>query len=145
MKIMSKATAVGEIATNAAKAGSGGVASMAAAPWPISMGAPAFGAAMSAAAMAYAPMASAAGGYDIPAGLNPVTQLHAREMVLPEKYADVLRGLAGGQRPADSQGVRIVNVVDPALAGDYLNSSAGEKVILNVMRRNAGAVRQLLG
>jgi hypothetical protein len=45
---------------------------------------------------------SAAGGFDVPAGLNPVTQLHAREMVLPAGIADPLRanlangGLAGG-------------------------------------------------
>ena len=42
------------------------------------------------------------------------------------------------------QGVRIVNVVDPAMAGDYLNSSAGERTILNVLQRNAGAVKQVL-
>jgi hypothetical protein len=40
--------------------------------------------------------ASAAGGYDIPAGMNPMTQLHAREMVLPAKHADVIRRMADG-------------------------------------------------
>lgn len=38
--------------------------------------------------------ASAEGGYDIPAGKNPVTQLHEKEMVLPKAQADVIRGLA---------------------------------------------------
>lgn len=38
--------------------------------------------------------ASAEGGYDIPSGVNPVTQLHEREMVLPKAQADVIRGLA---------------------------------------------------
>jgi hypothetical protein len=42
------------------------------------------------------------------------------------------------------QAVRIVNVIDPAMAADYLNSSAGEKTILNILQRNAGAVRQVL-
>ncbi|MCL2658778.1 MAG: hypothetical protein FWD62_15485 [Betaproteobacteria bacterium] len=43
-------------------------------------------------------VASAAGGYDIPAGLNPVTQLHEEEMVLPRGIANPLRKLlAGGQ------------------------------------------------
>jgi len=37
-------------------------------------------------------MASAAGGYDIPAGTNPVTQLHEREMVLPADIANRFRG-----------------------------------------------------
>jgi hypothetical protein len=43
-----------------------------------------------------APLLSAAGGYDIPAGINPLVQTHAREMILPEEYADVIRGMAGG-------------------------------------------------
>jgi hypothetical protein len=58
---------------------------------------------------------------------------------------------AGGLVPAvtqaaaaPSQAVRIVNVVDPALAADYLNSSAGERTILNILQRNAGAVKQVL-
>lgn len=42
-------------------------------------------------------LASAAKGYDIPKGLNPVTQLHEEEMVLPQKYANVIRGMVGGQ------------------------------------------------
>jgi hypothetical protein len=46
--------------------------------------------------------------------------------------------------PRASQSVRIVNVVDPALAADYLNSSAGELVVLNIIQRNAGAVKQVL-
>lgn len=40
-------------------------------------------------------IASAEGGYDIPSGTNPVTQLHEKEMVLPKAQADVIRGLAG--------------------------------------------------
>ncbi|WP_426196186.1 hypothetical protein [Massilia sp. DWR3-1-1] len=39
-------------------------------------------------------IASAEGGYDIPGGVNPVTQLHEKEMVLPKGPADVIRGLA---------------------------------------------------
>jgi hypothetical protein len=41
-----------------------------------------------------APSASAAQGFDIPPGLNPVTQLHEKEMVLPAEQADVIRRLA---------------------------------------------------
>ncbi|MCI1193882.1 tape measure domain-containing protein, partial [Calidifontimicrobium sp. SYSU G02091] len=47
-------------------------------------------------------------------------------------------------RDGGSSAVRIVNVIDPAMAADYLNSSAGERVVLNVLSRNAGAVRQIL-
>jgi hypothetical protein len=39
-------------------------------------------------------IASAEGGYDIPGGVNPVTQLHEKEMVLPKAQAEVIRGLA---------------------------------------------------
>ena len=45
---------------------------------------------------------------------------------------------------ASSQSVRIVNVIDPGMAADYLNSAAGEKTILNVLSRNGSAVRELL-
>lgn len=92
--LFGKAVAVSKIAALSAEAGAGGVASMAAAPFPLNMGALAFGAEMSAAAMSFAPMASAAGGFDIPGTLNPITQLHAREMVLPAKHADVIRSMA---------------------------------------------------
>lgn len=92
------------ISTQAAKAGAAGVASMAAAPFPLNAQAPAFGASMFAAAMAYQgalAMPAAEKGFDIPAGINPITQLHEREMVLPAQYADVIRGMAdGGAAPA---------------------------------------------
>jgi len=39
---------------------------------------------------------SAAGGYDIPAGLNPVVQTHAREMILPAHLADGFRNMIDG-------------------------------------------------
>ncbi len=38
-------------------------------------------------------IASASGGYDIPYGVNPMTQLHQEEMVLPAHIADPLRGI----------------------------------------------------
>lgn len=39
---------------------------------------------------------SAAGGWDIPAGINPLTQLHENEMVLPAEHAQTIRDMAGG-------------------------------------------------
>lgn len=74
-------------------------------------GIPIIGPALGAAAMAASfaaiigmqgKISSAAGGYDIPAGLNPVTQLHAREMVLPAEHAETIRQLSaqgGGAGP----------------------------------------------
>lgn len=52
--------------------------------------------------------------------------------------------LAQAPAAAPSQSVRIVNVIDPGMAADYLNSAAGEKTILNVLSRNGSAVRELL-
>jgi hypothetical protein len=41
-------------------------------------------------------IASAEGGYDIPAGVNPITQLHEKEMVLPKAQAEAVRSMADG-------------------------------------------------
>ena len=94
--IFGKVVAESNITASAAAAGAGGVASMAAAPWPLDMGAVEFGAAMAGAAMSFAPMAAASGGYDIPGSINPIVQAHAREMILPAKHADVIRNMADG-------------------------------------------------
>lgn len=53
---------------------------------------------------------SARGGMDIPAGVNPLTQLHEKEMVLPAQHAQVIRDLAntGGGSSGDIK-VTIVN------------------------------------
>jgi hypothetical protein len=47
--------------------------------------------------------------------------------------------------PASGQNIRIVNVIDPAMAADYLSSSAGERVVMNLIQRNATSVRNILG
>lgn len=107
-----KTTAAGTIAAEAAKAGAGGVASMAAAPFPINLGAPAFGASMAALAGSYAAMAaiSAEGGaWDVP-GVGPGVDgkggtlgiVHPREMILPAHLASPLRDMiaSGGAAPA---------------------------------------------
>lgn len=90
-----EATAV--VAANAAEAGSGAAASQASIPYVGPILALAALAAVFGAVMALNKRKSAMGGYDIPRGLNPVTQLHEEEMVLPQKYADVIRGLAAGE------------------------------------------------
>jgi phage-related minor tail protein len=94
-RVMGSQTAAGQITEAAGVAGANATASMAMAPFPLNMSAPAFGASMMAAAMAYAPMASAEGGwYDTGSG-NPLTQLHAREMVLPASVASPMRDMIG--------------------------------------------------
>jgi hypothetical protein len=86
-EILGKENSETQVASSASAAGAAGVASWAGAPWPIDIGAPAFGAQMALAAESF----SALQGFDIPANINPVTQLHGGEMVLPKPLADTVR------------------------------------------------------
>lgn len=112
-KVAAIKTAFSDISASAARAGAAAFASTAAIPIIGPGLAPAAGAAAYSGAMSFASglaVASAARGFDIPAGINPVTQLHAREMVLPEKHADVIRGLAGAAGGGGTGGARHVHV-----------------------------------
>ena len=93
--LASKAIAVAEILINTEVAASKAGAQMGIFGIPMAMmiRATGYASAGMVAGMAIAD-ASAEGGYDIPSGTNPVTQLHEREMVLPKEQADVIRGLA---------------------------------------------------
>lgn len=82
------------VAGNAAQAGSEAAKATAGIPVIGPAMAMASMAAIFAAVMALTSKKSARGGYDIPKGLNPMTQLHEEEMVLPQKYANVIRGFA---------------------------------------------------
>lgn len=76
------------------------------------------------------------------AGLKPdevPAVLQKGEEVLAKN--DSRNAANGGQGNA----FRVVNVLDPRMAGDYLESSEGERVIMNIIGRNPGQVRQLLG
>lgn len=87
------------IMTRAYEAMAGAYAAIAGIPYvgpvlaPVAAGV-AFGAVASLAGRVF----SARGGFDVPANINPMTQLHAREMVLPAEQADVIRrlGASGG-------------------------------------------------
>lgn len=100
-----KIEAAGVIPAQAAMAAGGAATAVA--------GIPIVGPAMAAAAFAETmalvlsglTVASAAGGYDIPKGINPLTQLHEEEMVLPKSISNPLRemiaggGAGGGEVP----------------------------------------------
>lgn len=47
-------------------------------------------------------------------------------------------------QPQVNQSVRIVNAIDPGVTHDHLQSPAGEKVIVNIIGRNARAIRTAL-
>lgn len=51
----------------------------------------------------------------------------------------------GGASPTVQNNTRIVNVLDPAMVGDFLSTPEGEQVLVNVMRRNSDSVRQIVG
>ncbi len=129
----SKASAVSQISANSGVAGAAATASAAAIPLVGWMIAPEAGVAASAAAMAFMPMASAAGGYDIPAGLNPVVQTHAEEMILPAKHANVIRELADGGGSAGGDVHLHVNAVDgQSVKRLFENNGAA---LVNVLRK----------
>lgn len=126
----SRAQAQADIMNQGAAAGAGGVASMAKAPWPISMGAPAFGAAMLAAAVAFTAglsIASGRGGiWEVGEGLH---MLHEQEMVLPQHLAAPLRNLiaggaggGGGATPANLNAPFAAN--DGRGGGDHIHIHA---------------------
>lgn len=100
-----EATAV--ISANAAEAASGAAASQAAIPVVGPALALAAFATVMATVLGAKSLLSARNGFDIPAGLNPVTQLHEREMVLPAAQADAVRDMAsgGGRAPVQLKGV----------------------------------------
>lgn len=105
--VATKAAEAGKVvAANAAEGGSGAVAAVAAIPviGP-ALAVTAFAATMALAMSAMSNVKSAAGGYDIPKGINPLTQLHEEEMVLPASISNPLRemiaggGSGGGEAP----------------------------------------------
>jgi tape measure domain-containing protein len=96
-------------------------------------------AALAAAMVAGAPRFHS-GGF---AGLNPgevPAILQTGEQVLSRQETQRYNA---GDRPAP--GTRVVNVFDPSFVPDQMSSAEGERVILNVIGRNPGRVRQLLG
>lgn len=112
------------VGANAAQAGSGAAASQASIPYVGPILALAAMAAVFAAVMAMGKKKSAAGGYDIPKGVNPMTQLHEEEMVLPKHLANTVRAMAAGG------------------AGEGA-ASAVQPVNVNITSHNARGVREL--
>lgn len=72
---------------------------------------------------------SAAGGWDIPAGINPLTQLHENEMVLPAEHAQTIRDMAGGGGNSGGETV-IIN----ATGGDFIHKKDLAKLLKQMNR-----------
>lgn len=126
------ATAGAQITAAGAVAGANAAASAAQTPfigWSIAIPA---GLAVLAAVMALkGRIGSAAGGWDLPSGLNPVAQLHANEMVLPAHLADRIRNITepggGGQQA-------------PAFAPTFHITALDARGVEQVLRDNNSAV-----
>ncbi|KQY51189.1 hypothetical protein [Lysobacter sp. Root494] len=121
--ISAKSTESGaKIGASAATAGAGAAESQASIPYVGPILALAAMATVFAAVMAMknkGASASAAGGFDIPAGMNPLTQLHAKEMVLPAEHAETIRGMAGRTQQEAGATYQIV-AHDPRGFSDFL-------------------------
>jgi len=76
--------------------------------------------------------ASAANGYDIPAGVNPVTQLHEQEMVLPKNLSNKIRNMS------DSGGGTVIHMEGAVIAGESVNSGQVIGKVVNKAINNNG-------
>lgn len=74
---------------------------------------------------------SRVGGVDGKGGFLSV--LHPNESVVDHTVST--------SAPSAAPSIKNINVLDPAIVGDYLSTSAGEKVIMNVIQRNRSALR----
>ncbi|EMR8371382.1 tape measure protein [Neisseria gonorrhoeae] len=70
---------------------------------------------------------SAAGGWDIPAGINPLTQLHENEMVLPAEHAQTIREMA------DQQGGGSTVIIN-STGGDFIHKNDLAKLLKQMKR-----------
>ena len=128
------------VGSNAVQAASGAAASQAGIPYVGPILAVAAMAAMMAAVMGLmggggsstttttTRIPSAAGGWDIPAGINPLTQLHENEMVLPAEHAQTIREMAG-QSGGDNSTI-IINTT----GGDFVHKKDIAKLLKQMNR-----------
>lgn len=143
-------TALKDIANSAAQAAGAAYRSLAGVPFVGPILGAAAAATVFAAVLAFKGLvASAAGGYDIPAGLNPLTQLHAQEMVLPARLAnpmrDMLASYGSSGAPAAGGGGHSFSFGDTHIHGAPNMSPSDFKQALAEHRANvAGAVADAL-
>ena len=136
-----KATETTSVVTaNATQAASGAAASQASIPYVGPILAVAAMAAMMAAVMGLmggggsststttTRIPSAAGGWDIPAGINPLTQLHENEMVLPAEHAQTIREMAGQSGGDDS------TIIINSTGGDFIHKKDLAKLLKQMKR-----------
>ena len=118
-----------------------GIALAAKNPWPMNLAAMASVAAATASIVGNIQAVSVAGmAHD---GIDAVPKtgtwlLEKGERVLTANTSAKLDKQLDQTRQQESN-VRIINVMDPAIVGDYLDTPSGERMIMNVVQRNQGA------
>ena len=128
--VLSKTAAAAKLESDAETAAGGAYSATAAIPYVGPFLAPAAAAVAYAGVMAFS---SAEGGYDIPANVNPITQLHAKEMVLPAQHADTIRAM--GDNAAANRAGSPVN---------FHIQTMDATGVLNTLMANKGAVAKAL-
>lgn len=58
--------------------------------------------------------------------------------------AGASNGQSAGNAPSQQGGVRIVNLIDPAMFADYMQSPEGEAIFLNTIRNNSDTVKSVV-
>ncbi|AEV24624.1 hypothetical protein Dsui_0204 [Azospira oryzae PS] len=122
--------AAGVVGANAAEAASGAAASVSSIPyvgWAMAAGV--FASTMAMVMGAKSSIPSAEGGWDIPAGATGLMRYHEKEMMLPAKYADVIRGMADGEGNGGGGGASItIQAVDAKSVKRLLMNEGGALV-----------------
>jgi hypothetical protein len=142
----SAAAGIAQVTNNAAVAASGAAAATAAIPVVGPALSPGVAAAILAMVLGFGAMiASARGGFDIPSGANPLTQLHEEEMVLPKHIANPLRrALAGaGPRGGGLAGIS-ATAGDRARSGDALRGGGRGFGDINIHAMDARSFARFL-
>jgi hypothetical protein len=94
---------------------------------------------------------SASGGFDIPGGVNPLTQLHEKEMVLPAHIAEPLRASLRNASPRSSGLSGMVGAATSGVAAGRSSSvtfnyspttNAQNMSIQEALRRDSSAMRR---
>lgn len=84
-----------------------------------------------------APLFAASGGFDIPAGINPVVRAHQREMILPEEHADTIRSLSGSGGGGDTH-KWTVYAMDAKSFGQWLGMPETRRQMAENLRTGRG-------
>jgi hypothetical protein len=74
----------------------------------------------------------------LPDGRSIPAKLEGLGSNLDEAFSKLADKMGAGSRGGDT---KIVNVLDPTMVKSYLGTREGEKVIVNIMRENKGAVQ----